>query len=185
MARAPGDGDSFNLSPRARRIAGWLVAALIVGIIAVVFRVLGGNGDGTVVDPSPSGPASAASTIRFGTALDESTGEVAADAESSRFTSGDEFVYSVAPGASPPPVEVYVEVQRIGAEPAETVQEPVDDQDLPNPAVIAFSVPTEDLLAVFGPGEYRMLIYADPEGDPIAEGTFELMGSGASPATSG
>jgi hypothetical protein len=185
MARAPGDGDSFNLSPRARRIAGWLVAALLIGIIAVIFRVLGGNGDGTVVDPSPSGPTSAGATIRFGTALDESTGEVAADAESSRFAAGDEFVYSVAPGASPPPIEVFVEVQRIGAQGAETVQAPVEDQDLPNPEVIAFSVPTEDLLAVFGAGEYRMLIYADPEGEPIAEGTFELVGATASPATSG
>lgn len=175
MARRPGDDDALPLSPRARRIGGWVAAALLIGVIAVVFRVLGGNGDGTVVDPSPSGSTgSSAATISFGTALDAASGEVAADARSERFVDGDTLVYSVPPSGTVP-AAVYVEVRRTDSGTAEILQAPVDAQPLPNPEVIAFSVPTADLLAVFGPGAYLMLIYADPAGDPIAEGTFELI----------
>ena len=77
-----------------------------------------------------------------------------------------------------------MEVRRTGGGEAETAQAPVDAQPLPEPAVIAFTVPTADLLAAFGPGEYLMLIYADPAGDPIAEGTFELVALLVSPAPS-
>jgi len=182
MARRPGGDDPFTVSPRARRIAGWIAAALLIGGIALAFRLLGGNGDGTVVDPSPSGStASAATTITFGTALDPGTGQVAADARSERFADGDLLVYSVPPSGTVPPA-VYVEVRRTGA--AEPEQAPVEAQTLPNPAVIAFSVPAADLLAVFGPGTYLMLVYADPAGDPIAEGSFELAGPLVSPAAS-
>lgn len=184
MARGPGDEDAFALSPRARWIGGWIAAVLLIIGIAIVFRVLGGNGDGTVVAPPPSGSgATSASAITFGTALDASTGQVAADARTDRFADGDTFVYSVPPAGAAPPA-VYVEVQSAGGEAAQTLQAPADAQTLPNPAVIAFTVPAGDLLAVFGPGQYRMLIYADPEGDPIAEGAFELVGAAISPAAS-
>jgi hypothetical protein len=174
MARRPGGEDGFTLSPRARLIVGWVAAALLIGIIAIAVRVLGGNGDGTVVDPSPSGSfAASGPAITFGTALDPATGEVAADAQVSRFADGDTFVYSVAPAGTIPEA-VYVEVRRMGA--AEPEQAPVEAQPLPNPEVIAFTVPADNLLDVFGPGEYLMLIYADPAGDPIAEGSFELVG---------
>ncbi len=184
MARRPGDDESLPLSPRARRIAGWVAAALLIGGIALAFRLLGGNGDGTEVGPSPSGSAVAsAQTVIFGTALDDATGEVAADAQTSRFADGDLFVYSVPPtGVIPDPV--FVEVRRTGGGTVETVQAPVGAQPLPNPTVIAFTVPTALLLADFGPGEYRMLIYADPAGDPIAEGSFELVAPPASTAVS-
>ncbi|MCA1571578.1 MAG: hypothetical protein LC798_14910 [Chloroflexi bacterium] len=182
MARGPGDDEAFTLSPRARWIGGWLAAALLVLAIAVVFRVLGGNGDGTVVAPSPSGSGTPSATaITFGTALDTATGEVAADARGNRFDDGDTFAYSVPPAGTVPPT-VYVEVLTAGAESVETLQEPVGRQPLSNPDVIAFTVPAADLLAVFGPGEYLMRIYADPEGDPIAEGKFELVGATVSPA---
>lgn len=185
MARRPGDEDSLPLSPRARRIGGWIAAAVLIGGIALAFRVLGGNGDGTVVDPSPSGAsaAAAAATIAFGTALDATTGEVAADAQTSRFADGDLFVYSVPP-TGVVPATVFVEVRRTGGGTVEAVQAPVGAQPLPDPTVIAFTVPTALLLADFGPGEYLMLIYADPEGDPIAEGTFELIAPLVSPAAS-
>ena len=115
MARRPGDDDSLPLSPRARRIGGWIAAALLIGGIALAFRILGGNGDGTVVDPSPSGStASAAQSITFGTALDPATGEVAADARTERFAEGDTFVYSVAPSGDACPTRVYVEVRANG-----------------------------------------------------------------------
>ena len=182
MARGPGDDDSFALSPQARRIGGWIAAVLLIIGIAVVVRVLGGNGDGTVVTPSPSGSGvPGATAITFGTALDTATGEVAADARVNRFADGDAFAYSVAPSGAVPPA-VYVEV--LEADAGEPEQEPVDAQTLPNPEVIAFSVPAADLLAVFGPGEYVMRIYADPAADPIAEGSFELIGADGSPAVS-
>ena len=182
MARRPGGDDSLPLSPRARRIGGWVAAALLIGGIALAFRILGGNGDGTVVDPSPSGSTgSAAQSVTFGTALDPATGEVAADARTERFAEGDTFVYSVAPSGTPPDA-VYVEVRRTDGGVDEVLQEPVDAQPLPNPEVIAFSVPVADLLAVFGPGTYLMVIYADPAGDPIAEGSFELIAPLVSPS---
>lgn len=184
MARRPGDDDSLPLSPRARRIAGWVAAALLIGGIALAVRILGGNGDGTVVDPPPSGSAGAAAqSITFGTSLDPATGEVAADARTERFAEGDTFVYSVAPSGQPPDA-VYVEVRRTHGDLTEIVQEPVDAQRLPNPEVIAFSVPVADLLAVFGPGTYLMLIFSDPADDPLAEGSFELVAPLVSPATS-
>ncbi|HYI66130.1 MAG TPA: hypothetical protein VEW95_04335 [Candidatus Limnocylindrales bacterium] len=184
MARRPGDDDSLPLSPRARRIAGWVAAALLIGGIALAFRLLGGNGDGTEVDPSPSGSGGASTqTVMFGTALDAATGQVAADTETSRFADGDLFVYSVPPaGVIPDPV--FVEVRRTGGGTVETVQAPVGAQPLPDPTVIAFTVPTALLLADFGPGEYLMLIYDAPTGDPIAEGSFELVAAPASPAVS-
>jgi len=121
MARRPGDEDSLPLSPRARRYGGWIAAALLVGGIALVFRVLGGNGDGTVVDPTPSGSSasSAATAITFGTVLDAATGEVAADARSARFAEGDPFVYSVPPSGTVP-AAVYVEVRRTSGGTLET-----------------------------------------------------------------
>ena len=183
MARRPGDDGSLPLSPLARRYGGWLAAALLVAGIALAFRILGGNGDGTVVDPSPSASSARGGlTISFGTALDPATGEVAADARTARFAEGDPFVYSVPPSGTVP-ASVYVEVRRTGGD-AATVQEPVDAQSLPDPTVIAFTVPTVALLEAFGAGQYLMLIYADPADDPIAEGTFELVAPLVSPSPS-
>ena len=182
MARGPGDDESFSLSPQARRIGGWIAAVLLIIGIAVVVRVLGGNGDGTVVTPSPSGSgAPGATAITFGTALDTATGEVAVDARVNRFADGDAFAYSVAPSGTVPPA-VYVEVLEAGT--AEPAQAPVDPQNVTNPEIIAFSVPATVLLAAFGPGEYLMRIYADPAADPIAEGSFELIAAEGSPAVS-
>ncbi|MGI8998836.1 MAG: hypothetical protein ACR2GO_03915 [Candidatus Limnocylindria bacterium] len=184
MARAPDDTDAFSLSPRARRIGGWIAAVVLIIGIAIVVRVLGGNGDGTGVVPSPSSSSEPTATaITFGTALDTETGEVAAEARTDRFADGDTFVYSVPPTGAVPSA-VYVEVRTAGDEAAETIQAPVDAQQVVNPEVIAFSVPVADLLAVFGPGDYLMLIYDDPAAEPIAEGSFELVGATVSPATS-
>lgn len=184
MARAPDDTDAFSLSPRTRRIGGWIAAVVLIIGIAIVVRVLGGNGDGTVVVPSPSSPSGPAATaITFGTSLDTETGEVAAEARTNRFADGDTFVYSVPPAGAVPSA-VYVEVQTAGDGAPETIQAPVDAQQVADPAAIAFSVPVAKLLAVFGPGEYLMLIYDDPAAEPIAEGTFELVGATVSPAAS-
>ncbi len=184
MAHRLGSEGRFFLSPRARRIAGWIAAALLLIIIAVVFRLLGGNGDGTVVAPTPSGSTdSSTAAIRFGNAFDAASGEVATEAETSRFAAGDTFAYSVSPSETPA-AQVYVEVVRTSGGPPETAQEPVDAQSLTDPSVIAFQVPADRLVAAFGPGQYRMLIYEDPAGDPIATGEFELVGAAVSPSTS-
>jgi hypothetical protein len=185
MARRPIDDARVSLSPRSRRLAGWLAAILLVVGIAVVLRVLGGNGDGAPIGAAPSGSASgtAAAEIAFGTALDPVSGQVADAARTDRFVAGDIFSYSVPPDGAVP-AAVYVEVRRISGATEEIVQEPIDADALPDPNVIAFRVPTEDLLAVFGPGTYLMLIYAEPTGEPIAEGTFELVSADPSAAPS-
>jgi hypothetical protein len=179
MARRPGEDRRFTLSPRDRRIAGWLAAAAVVVIIAVVVGVLGGNADGSPVAPGTSATASAAASgsIRFGTALDATSGLVSSGAETNRFAAGDTFAYSVDPGAVVP-ATVYVGVERTSGGAQEVVQSAAEDglQDLPEGAsAIAFTVPAARLLEVFGPGEYRMTIYTDPTAAPIAEGTFVLV----------
>jgi hypothetical protein len=179
MARRPGDEGAFSLGPRERRILGWIVAIVLVIGIAIVVGLLGGNGDGTLVDPADSVAPStaAAASIAFGTAIDPATGEVDADARTDRFTSADLFAYSVRPPGAVP-ATVYVEVERIGGGATEVVQPatPDGEQDVTagRPA-IAFSVPASNLLEVFGPGEYRMRIFDDPATAPLAEGTFTLV----------
>ena len=180
MARRPGSGEEL-LSPRARRIAGWVAAILLIGGVALAFRLLGGNGDGTAVAPSPSGSGlKTGAEIAFGTALDPATGKVAEDARTERFAAGDLFSYSAVPPDSVPP-EVYVEVIRVGN--GEPAQAPVNAQTVTGDEAIAFSVQAAALLEAFGPGQYTMLIYADPDDDPIAEGSFELVAAEASPST--
>ncbi len=110
---------------------------------------------------------------------------MAEGAGTDRFVAGDTFAYSVAlSGTSPDPV--FVEVRRTGGGLAEIVQTPVDGrQPLEYPPALAFDVPADDLFEVFGPGEYLMLIYADPALAPIAEGSFILVGApAASPSAS-
>lgn len=181
MARRPGEGGRFTLSPRERRILGWVAAIVIVIGIAIVVGVLGGNADGDPVDPDGSAAPSAASplAIAFGTELDESTWQVVAGAGTDRFIESDLFAYAVPPTATVP-ATVYVEVARTGGGAEEVVQAAIPgegDQTVPagRPAV-AFSVPATRLFTAFGPGEYRMRIYVDPAAEPLAEGTFVLVG---------
>ena len=185
MARRPGeDGPALTISPRATRVAGWVVAVLIIIGIAVAVSVLGGDAD--EVQPGPSGSAASAGAvaeIAFGTAIDPVTGEVAEDALVDRFAEGDTFAYSARP-AEPPPTVIYVEVRRVGGGPAEVVQE-ASEQSLPEGAdVIAFAVPADDLITEFGLGEFLMTISPAPRDEPIAEGMFTLVGPETSPAVS-
>jgi hypothetical protein len=188
MARRPGgDGAApLTLSPRVLRIGGWVVAILLVAGIAVVVGRFGGDADTGPLGASPSASGSVATaTVAFGTSIDVAIGGVAAGTSTDRFVAGDTFAYSVAlSGTSPDPV--FVEVRRTGGGVAEIVQSPVDGrQPLEYPPALAFDVPADDLFEVFGPGEYLMLIYADPALDPIAEGSFILVGApAASPSAS-
>ena len=189
MARRPGDEPRITLSPRARRIGGWVAAALLIGGFALVVGILGGNGDGTSVLPSPSASASAgppAAPIAFGTAIDPVTGEVSDAAATTLFVDGDPFAYSVRP-AVPPPTDIYVEVRRADDPDAAPVQAPSLQSLAEGARVIAFVVDASDLIAAFGPGRFLMRIYADPSGGaPIAAGAFELIATlPASPGSSG
>jgi hypothetical protein len=180
MARRPGDGGRFSLSPRARLIAGWVAALLLVLGIAGAVRLLGESGDEGAVVPTPTNDGAAAVLpIVFGTEL---TAErvIPVDARMTTFERATTFAYAVDGGA--PAEAVYIEVERTDGGPIETVQEPVDAQLIPDaPALIGFTVPTANLLDAWGPGAYVMRIYLEPGGVPIAEGRFELVEAAASP----
>ena len=186
MARRPGDdGPILDLSPRALRIGGWVVAFLLIAGIAIVVGLLGGDADSGPLGASPSassGPATA--SIVFGTSIDQAAGEVPEDARTDRFAAGDTFAYSVSV-ADTAPDPVFVEVRRTGGGALETVQTPVQgEQQLEFPPALAFDVPADNLFVAFGPGDYLMLIYADPDAEPLAEGTFHLVGPAESGAPS-
>jgi hypothetical protein len=173
MARRHGDEERFSLSPRARRIGGWLAALLIILAVAMGVRIFG-SADGAAGPPDPSATDAAdpSRAIVFGTAIDWATGEVSEASRTARFADGDTFAYSVPP-AGPPPETVYVEVRR--GQGGEVVQAPAA-QPLPEgAAVIAFSVPAANLLRDFGEGTFEMRIYLEPQGAPFAVGSFELI----------
>jgi hypothetical protein len=174
MARRPGDDERFSLSPRARRIGGWVAAFAIILAIAVGVRIFGSADEGVAEPPGPSSSAAGAASlpIMFGTAIDSVTGEVSEASETDRFADGDTFAYSVRPD-EPPPATIYVEVRR---EPAGEVAQDPAAQPLPEGAsVIAFSVPAANLLRDFGEGTFEMRIYLEPQGAPFAVGSFELI----------
>lgn len=168
------------------RLAGWVVAALIVLGIAAAVGILGSQADGIGGDvgPSPSTPVAAdAAPIAFGTAFDSVTGEVDEATRTDRFAAGDRFAYSARPGVALP-TTIFVEVLRLEDDGTlgEAVQPP-SPQPLPAGAeVLAFSVDAQALLDAFGAGSFLMRIYADADARaaPIAEGEFALVTPGPS-----
>ena len=183
MARRPGERE-LSLSPRSRRIAGWVAALGLVIGIAVGVRLVGGTGDGVPRADAPSADATAVPQITFGTALDPTTGLVATPARTSSFGAEETFAYSTADVAPQP--TLFVEVERLTPDGAEVVQGRAP-QTLPaGAAATAFAVPAAVLLDAFGAGEYRMRIYrAATDERPAAEGTFVLEAISASPGASG
>ncbi len=167
------------LSPRARLIAGWVAALLLVLGIAGAVRLLGESGEGAVVSSPSSDAAATILPIVFGTEL---TAErvIPVEARTTSFAPETTFAYAVDGGE--PAEAVYVEVERTDGGPLETVQEPVEAQQIPGaPALIGFTVPTANLLDAWGPGAYVMRIYLEPDGEPIAEGAFVLLEASTSP----
>jgi hypothetical protein len=188
MARRPGDGGRrLVLTPQQQRIAGWLIAAVIIAAIAILLGVLGGNGDGTAVNPqtTPS-PSNAATAITFGTQLDPATGRIVTGTETTTFTTGDTFAYALPP-SSPLPEVVFVEVIRTSGETPVIVQAAATDGEQhvpPGRPAVGFDVAADVLVEVFGPGSYEMRIYRDPTETPIGTGAFTLTEPPASlPAT--
>ena len=180
MARRPGDRGRLRLSPRARQLAGWVAALLLV---------LGIAGRGSAVRRErrrggrrcePVGHDGGATlAIVFGTELSAER-VVPVGARTTSFERGDLFAYAVDGGQ--PAEAVYVEVERTDGGPLETVQEPIEAQQIPDaPALIGFTVESAVLLDAWGPGAYLMRIYLEPGGEPIAEGRFVLAEAPPSP----
>lgn len=183
MARPPDGGGRISLPPRGRRIAGWIAALAIIGGIALFVRLLGGNADGALVAPtaSPSPSPGAVAEIRFGTALDPATGEVAEEAATNRFVESDAFAYSYRP-AQPPPTTVWVEVRRGSDGTGESVQAPAPHTLAEDALVIAFEVPAAGLFGDFGTGPFQMRISLAEGSAPAAVGSFELIATAPSPS---
>lgn len=182
MARRPNGARRFTFTRRTRRIAGWVAAIAIIGAIAIFGFILGGDGDGTGAGSSSSASATPGDVgaIRFGTALDPATGEVAADAETARFVETDLFVYSYRP-TDPPPTTIWVEVRRNADGSGESVQEPSGQELADDSLVIAFEVGASRLFEDFEPGTFQMRISLTEDAPAVAVGTFELV----TPAPSG
>ncbi len=182
MARRRVQDRRLDLSPRARRIGGWLAAIVLVLGIAGAVRIFGGNADGDAVLETPSpAPSTTIFAIAFGTELGDDR-VVPASAETNRFVADDLFAYSVA--EAPAATNVYVEVRRIGGGTVEVVQPATEAQAVPDgPATIGFRVPAVNLFEAFGAGTYEMTISLEAGAAPIAAGTFELIDD-AAPSTS-
>ncbi len=184
MARRRVQDRRLDLSPRARRIGGWLAAVVLVLGIAAAVRIFGGNADGDAVLATPSpAPSTTVYAITFGTELGDDR-IVPASAETNRFVADDLFAYSVA--EAPAAASVYVGVRRIGGGPVEVVQPPTEAQAIPEgPATIGFQVPAVNLFEAFGAGTYEMTISLEAGAAPMAAGTFELIDEPAPSASPG
>lgn len=182
MARRPDGSRRALLPPRARSIAGWVAALAIIGAVALFVGILGGDPGGSAVDSEPPRPTGGQpQEIRFGTALDPATGEVATEAETGRFVISDTFAYSYRP-AEPPPTTVWVEVRRGADGAGEAVQESAAHRLADEALVIAFAVPASALFEDFGTGPFQMRIYLGRDEPPAAVGSFELIAASSSPS---
>lgn len=177
MARPLSDERRPLSQRRLPWILGWGAAAGLVLVLAVAVNLVGSPGapPGEAPGTSPS-PAGSPQPIAFGTAIDTVTGEVATDSTTDRFRAGDTFAYSVRPDTPPATSSIRVEVLRVGPGAAAEVVQAPSEQPIPEDAqVIAFRVRADDLIAAWGPGEYLMRIYVEPDAGPIAEAPFRLI----------
>ncbi|MGH2455919.1 MAG: hypothetical protein ACRDHD_06645 [Candidatus Limnocylindria bacterium] len=159
-------------APQRATLLGWgAAAALMVAIAFIVGRPATEQGVlGASPDPTPTPPLA----IAFGTGLDGATNRAVGATE--RFRSGDPFAYSVTmPG--PAGVDaILVQVTRLEGARRVVVQEPSVQHILPEPRTFAFQVPTDDLLAAWGAGDYEMLIFLEEAAaEPLARGRFTLI----------
>ena len=168
------------LTPRARTIAGWLAAVLLVVGVAFIVGRLGGEVGGPAASGTSPTPLASPLPITFGTRL-LIDGAVDLRSTTNQFSAADVFAYSI-DTAPPPSRAVYVEVERTGATP-ETVQAPAR-QDVPTSRrVVGFEVPAQALLDDFEPGAYVMRIYVSPGSPPLGNGEFELLAAPEAPAS--
>ena len=156
--------------PRARTWLGWAAAA--VGVAVVAFFVGRAGSEVGIASPTPS-PSPAPLTVTFGTALDPVSG--LAIQPTSRFRAGDQFAYSVPLAAAPGVDKILVEIIRLEGATETVVQVPSSQGIVPTSRVIAFTVPTADLLHAWGPGSYAMRMYLVSATAPFATGRFTLV----------
>ncbi|HET9540863.1 MAG TPA: hypothetical protein VFQ46_09715 [Candidatus Limnocylindria bacterium] len=150
----------------------WLVAG---GLLVALAFVVGGPAAeqgllGSRSSPTPS--ASAALPIRFGLALDADTRRAVRPVPAHR--AGQTFAYSVTLTEPPTSSTIFVEVERISGRPR-VVQERSIQHITAGRRTIAFTVPTDDLLAAWGGGRFEMRIYLGQQTTPIAIGRFRLV----------
>lgn len=157
-------------APRARTWLGWAAAA--AGVAVVAFFVGRAGSEVGTASPSPS-PTAAPLTVAFGTALDAVTGE--AIQPTSRFRAGDLFAYSVRLAAAPGVAKILVEIIRLEGGTQTVAQRPSNQGIVATSRVIAFTVPTADLLHAWGPGNYSMRMYLPGVNTPFATGSFTLV----------
>lgn len=158
--------------PRASTWLGWLAAAAAVGVVAFFVGRAGSEVGLSSPTPSPSpGPL----PVAFGTALDAVSGE--ATNLTDRFRAADPIAYSVRLAVAPAVDSILVEIVRLEAGGETVVQQPSVQGIVGTSRIVAFTfaVPTGDLLANWGPGDYAMRIYFPGGTSPFATGRFTLV----------
>lgn len=159
--------------PRARVWLGWAAGVVAIGL--VVFLIGRAGSEAGLPSPTPSPSAAGPLVIAFGTALDPASGEAVNPTD--RFRADDPIAYSVRLAAPPGVDTILVEIVRLEAE-QETVVQPPSTQGIDASSRVigfTFAVPTSDVLASWGPGDYVMRIYLPGAADPIAAGRFTLV----------
>lgn len=177
MARRPGER-RLDLPPGWRRAAGWVAALAIIGAIALGVGLIGGRGEGapTTADDGPGeSPRGTPAPVTFGTALDASGNQVDNASRRTSFEREDSFAYS-APLSTPASDAVFVVVHRIDGARAEMVQDLTSQEVAAGATHVAVNISAGTLLDAWGPGEYRLRILPNPTAEPLAEGTFTLVG---------
>ena len=163
---------STRRSVQTNPLIGWLVAAAL--LVALAFVVGGPAAEQGLLgsQSSPTPTASGALPIRFGLALDPDTQRAVQRTRS--YAPGQTFAYSVTLAQPPATSDIFVEVERISGRPR-VVQERSIQHITAGRRTFSFSVPTDDLLAAWGPGRFEMRIYLGRADVPIAMGRFRLI----------
>jgi hypothetical protein len=143
-----------------------VVLAFIVGGPAAEMGLLGSRSS-----PIPS--ASARLPIRFGLALHPDTQRAVERVR--RFHAGQQFAYSVTLDRPATTSSIFVEVAAIGGNAPRVVQEKSMQHITEGRRTFAFTVPTDNLLAAWGGGQFEMRIFVDRQDAPVAVGRFRLV----------
>ncbi|HEY7738844.1 MAG TPA: hypothetical protein VIC63_07465 [Candidatus Limnocylindria bacterium] len=126
-------------------------------------------------DPQPT-PVAGPLPITFGHTLDEDTYLVTDP--TTQFRLGDPFAYSVNPPVHPGVENVYVAIARFEGGAEVELQAPTPQRLLPEPVSFGYATTTNDMVELFGYGQFTMKIYLDPVGAVYARGRFEIVDPG-------
>jgi hypothetical protein len=129
-------------------------------------------------EPEPS-PAAGPLPITFGHMLDETTYLVVDP--TAQFHLGDPFAYSVNPPVHPGVENVYVSVVTFRGGTEVVLQPPTAQRLLPEPVSFGYATTTNDMVQLFGFGQFTMKIYLDPAGAVYARGRYEIVDPGIPP----